>query len=1608
MEYRSGDIINRKYRILSKLGEGGMAAVYRAEDLEHKKEVAVKFLKQNRISGFLEDKIRFRKEVDVVSRFNHPHIAGIFGQDEHDGIPFIVMELVEGESLHDILQSRRVFTIEESLRIISQTAEALDYVHNRNIIHRDLKPGNILIDKKSGKAMLLDFGLALVMELREIREADEIIGTFGYMSPEATGIINKPVDERSDLYSLGIIFYRLITGELPFTGGEISQILHKQVAVTPARPAQLNLHLPRSIDEIIMKLLEKEPELRYQSAKGLLHDLERIRKGEENFVIGERDQKIKLTFRSRLVGREQEFGTLKKLFEQAQSGSGGICFIAGEAGIGKSRLVDELRGYIYERGGSFYMSKCFSQENKIPFYPFRDMVDEYVRKIKKEGDKKKKEEKARLRKAFGGLSGLLIRFNPNMADIIGETEEVPVLDDPEKENRRFLIEYSRFITHLCESTSGLALFIDDIQWADEASLNLVEELLKRISRENMLLMATFRTGEISPSHSIYRIKSEAALMSYPLQEISLGYFNFERMRRLAAEILGEEEEKAEAVTRYLMDKTGGNPFFAIILLRELVERKALVWDKGGWAEDAKKMRDLPVTSNIVDMILLRLKDLPEKESELLTIGSVIGKEFELALLPGLMKDGEEDIIALVDSTIEKQLLEQSGRKGSVIFVHDRIRDAFYSRMTAEERRQYHFRIARVLEERGREGSDQLIFELAHHYIEAGEKEKSLEYSVQAAEKARENYALEEAIKYYKVVISLYEEQGKRESPEWLRCQEELTDLYLSTGKNDEVIRLCSNILERKKGNLEKARIFHKMGAAHQKKASYAEAEEAIGRGLALLGERLPRSRSRLYAGIIRELLVHILHSFFIAYYMKKRKKNVKEKDVVIILTCIELHWMHILTDTTKFLYSCLRALNIVQARIGRSRELGIILSSYGSLCMAIPLFRRSLKYHKKALEIKKEIRDEQEMARTLQFIGYYHQWKGEYRESISYFEQSIGLYRKISDIWNLGMTLQGLGITYLYLGDFKPGLTALQEYLKISEEIKDEFGILSCLGYMVEIFIEQGDLDSAESTLSRGYALASRQALPFPLLGMHMGLGHLHLERQNPDKAVEFLNKAREINEQHELLKNYTLIVYFTLADAMIEKQKGQRRADRKELKRIGRICRFCLRGGKTWITHYSSCLRVYAKYLALCGKRKRAERVFLKSMRESQRIGRPYELAKGLYEYGRFLLHQDKIEKAAYYFQKAFKTAESIGSAGLAGRCAAELGLDLKAAVSRETPKERLQIEREMTTILETSRYFSSILLLDELLERITEKAIQLVGAERAILLLYPEEERGERTLDVRIAKNVKEGEIETEAFLASRNIISKVEIEKKPLILEDASLDKDWKNESSIIQQGIRSVMCLPIQGKEEMLGILYLDNRLVSGLFVPDDLKIMEIIFRQAGISIENAILYKKAITDGLTTLYNHSFFENFLMKSVSSANRYRGKVSLLMADIDLFKKFNDTYGHRAGDLILKNIAEIINKTVRRSDIAARYGGEEFSVVLPETGLNGGRTLAEKLRKAIEKNKIVYKEGDREKEFKITVSIGVAELHAGEEWTDLVLRADKALYKAKESGRNRVEYL
>ena len=1455
-----GQLIEGRYKLIEKLGEGGMSLVYRAEDKKTRQAVAMKFLKEGITSRRVEDVLRFQREAGAVAKLEHSGIVKVYATGEYNQTPFIVMELLKGESLADLFKQKRAFSLKQATEIVSQISEALNYVHSKGIIHRDLKPANIILlsqpadQNSSCRVKILDFGLAQILELKEIKSEEEIIGTFGYMSPEQSGIVRKPVDERSDLYSLGIIFYQLTTGQLPFKGKDVATLLHQQVAKMPTPVSELNPDIPGVIEEITMKLLNKDMEKRYQAASGLIVDLKRFQRGEAAFTIATGDKLRRLSYRTQLIGREEESTKLKELFNQAQAGQGKLCLIGGEAGRGKSRLVNELRSYAYERGGVFIEGKCFRQANKLPYQPFTEALNEYIKKIEHFQPQQRDKSIIMMKEALGELGGVIERISPFIKRLIGESPPLVELE-PERENRRFLSVSSNFFRHISTKEEPVVLYIDDLQWADGGSLTLLDEITSEIKMSHLLILAAYRDNEVDPQHKLMRFIQDASQRGCPLEDIKLAFFDQARTSRMISELLGQEEKSLQEISTYIQEKSHGSPFFILEITRKLVNEEVLYYKENAWEIDQQKLQAITIPTNILDIVLHRIDVLSEEKIDILSYGAAVGREFAIELLFRLIDRPREIIIDIVDEAIQMQLLEwKAGERGKLLFVHERIKGAFYKRMGKEKAQGIHLKIGRMMEEIYKEDIEAVIFDLAHHFIEAGDKDKSLQYVLPAAKRAMQNYANDEAIRYYHAAIGILEERGQKGTPQWIEAKEGLITVYLTVGKNAEAIQIAQEALPLKEAPIEKARIYRQIGTAYFKKGDWKNCEDNLACALALLGEKIPRTKIQTISSLIKELLIHILHCVFPRVFLHKEGQSVKPEYLEINLSYLPLNWMYIVSDIEKFTRSVLRMLNFSEARIGKSRELGMSLGGYGSLCMAIPLFKRAIRYHEKSLRMRKELQDDWGRAQTLQWMGFCYTWEGDYQKSIELFQESKDKFQRMGDLWELGMVMNGLGFTYHYQGDYSGSLGCFSQYLEISQKIRDEWGIAAASDDILFSCAEKGEFAKAEEEGNRALAFCEQKEILLTSCTAYIDLGILETERKNYDKAIEHFIRAKKLSEENNFIKEYTVRLYSYLAEAYIGQiiEAREQKPDREKMKEIKALCKEALKQTRSWVNWYGVALRANAGYYCLAGDKKRAEEFFLKSIAQTKSLGRRYELAKSHYEYGNFLKAQDKEEEAKSNWHQAYDIFKDIGAQAYIKRTAGLLGIALEEekheAEEPETAQRRLRAEQELLSLIKVSQYLSSILKLDDLLERIMDSAIEVAGAERGFLMLYQgivkEKSLNEATkgnLTVMVARNADKESLNTDAFQASRTLIARVEDTRQPSIVTDATSDEELKTQASVVKYNLRSILCVPlITRKGQMLGIIYLDNRLISGLFTKKNLDLLKTLAAQAGISIENAIL------------------------------------------------------------------------------------------------------------------------------------------------------------------------
>lgn len=1437
----TGEMIN-KYQILEQLGEGSTSFVYKALDSENNQTIIIKLMKAELISNYIDDLIRFKREIEITGGLDHPNIVKIFGSGEYQNIPYIVMEFIPGQSLADFLKSGGKFTTETVVQLVSQLAETLHYIHHHGVIHRDLKPGNIYLNMETAKPniKLLDFGVSHIIELGAIRDPKLVTGTFGYMSPETTGILNRKVDERSDLYSLGVIFYQLLTGSLPFQGQEVKQILHQQAALVPTRPETLNPEIPPIISAINMKLLQKDPDKRYQSASGLLCDLNHYIQGQTQFIIGGNDQPQKITFQpTRLFGRSVEIDQIYTLLTQAGTGQGTFCIITGEAGIGKSRLVEEIHADLYTQNELFIRGRCLDHVNKTPYQPFRDAIDEYLKWFEKLSPETMEPERDRLRNVLGDLGQIALQLNPRLEKVIGQTKPLVSLE-PERENQRFLMVLANFFCQLPRPGKPGILFLDDLQWADEGTLNLLEEITGQIDECNLLILGTYRDSDPGSKSNLERLNTRSREKNFNLKEIKLCLLDSGQLNHLVANILNATEAPSPDLIRYLLEKSKGNPFFAIHIIRAMVEKQALRRLENHWEINWERLYGLSIPDNIVAIILRQNEHLTPKQVDILCNAAVIGREFNIEILFQLLPLDKRDFVNTVDEMISLQLLSKLAERGRFLFTHDRIRDAFYQRLSEPQKREIHRKVAQAIEDINSQDLEQVLFELAHHYIEAGDQPKALKYVLPAANKAKASYANEQAIQYYQKALQLLENTGYKGSNDWIKANEELAEVYLTIGKNDEAIAICENLLPLVAIPMSQAKIHKKAGMAWFKKGDWSKSENHFRKGLALLNYKLPDSRMAVMASLAGELIAYLLHHLFPVLFFHPAGKPVRETDREIVNSCIFLTWLYGLSDILKHIHITFKILNLSESKIGKSKELGIALCHYAAIFMVISFFKTSIKIQKKALMIREKLGDDWGFAQSLQFMGHVYNWKGDQQNSIDYFERSQIKFQKIGDLWEQGMSTMQSGLSCQRSADYQKGIAYLQKYLEISRQLKDAFGIGIAQINMAFIYIETGDFVIAETMIKNCLEICAGHTLLLLQCITLACYGEVELEKASYDQAIYYLKQAREIDQKNNFLRENVVYLYPFLADAYLKKLKEQAKTGISiNYKQSFVLCKDALKITKAWPNHYGTAMRVMAGYHALRNNRRKAEKYYRNSIAHYEKLKRKYEAAKCYLEYGNFLNSILRRDEANFNWHQAYHIFKSIGANAHMKICEDLINLTTGKAVGDEsTITNRLTSERRKNAMITTGRYISSILNIDRLLEKVLDCAMELVGAERGVLLLYPE--TGVRKLEPKIIRNIAADEINSLGLNISNHIIAKVEKNRCSFVMMDAMADETLKTYSSIVISGIHSVICTPIMLKGEMLGIIYLDNSLISGLFTDEDLELLGLIANQAGVSIENARL------------------------------------------------------------------------------------------------------------------------------------------------------------------------
>jgi len=1020
---------NGRYAVLKKLGEGGKGIVYKARDTALDRVVAIKMLKNPVTEG--EAYSRFITEAQSVAKLNHPNIVSIYDIGKEDGKQFFVLEFVEGHSLRDLIESspEGKCDIPTVLRIGMDVCNALQYAHSQGILHRDVKPENVMITAE-GNAKLMDFGLAKMLGQPRQTQEGVIVGTVAYVAPEIA--LGKGADARSDLYSLGAVLYETVTGKTPFPGEDPVKIIFSHIHDHPVSPDKLNARVPPALSECVMKLLEKDPEKRYRSAADLIRVLRDVAEQSLREIAPPAQKPILVAPSPRpisrkelqLVDRVEEMSQLREAVDRAVRGEGGLLFLRGEAGIGKTRLTKELRTYARLRGMNVLYGRCpalLTMTGIPPYILWSEVIRDYLQGSTAE----------QLYRVIGFYPGEVSKLVPDLGQRLGTIPQT-VQIDPEHERDRLFEAVSQFVTNVSKE-APLLVVLDDLQWTDQSSLLLMHYLARGVSRERLLFVGAYRDSEVDEKHPLSpvltELNRERLLQSVPLKRMLLS-----DVVEMIKQIL-EQDDVPREFCELVYERTGGNPFFVEEVMKSLMEQELILREGNRWKIRGVSRIEFPDT--VKGVVKARIDRLDDECRNLLTMASFIGYDFTLEALREATGFEENKLVELLERMLKTGQIKERVVRGedACSFADAIVRDVVHEEVSRLMHKRLHHVVGSALEKVYANKIDEHLAELAYQFLEGGEKAKALDYFLRAGEKAVKVYAHSEASTYFQSALSLLEEmEGEPRKKGYVL--EKMGDAKEALGDHDASMKHWNEalLLWKKLGEKEKvARIHRKMANVLFFMIDDKEkAEEHCQEALNLL-EAMPDSV---------ELASMYSDRAWMQWYVGDLDTARSSAEKAIELA-ERLNVQDVVADSYRKLGVAVAARDPKKGIEYKEKALKIALDNncldvavraYNSIGVSLPQRKRREPYEK-GYELAGEVGDIWYRSRIAGNLAERMIDAGNIDKALSLSEETLALARKAGQLANISIGLYVSGYAHLVLGEWEKSQQCLEESWSIAQRL---------------------------------------------------------------------------------------------------------------------------------------------------------------------------------------------------------------------------------------------------------------------------------------------------------------------------------------------------------------------------------------------------------------------------------------------------------------------------------------------------------------------------------------------------------------------------------------------
>ena len=1482
------------YKTKETIHESERSLVYRARHLIDNQPVILKILKQaypppERIA-------QFQREYEITNSLDIPgavKVDRIIETEDHRWA--MVVEDFGGLSLKKIAQNQQL-TLDEFLLAAIKVAEIIGKVHQRQVIHKDINPSNIVWNQKTKEIKIIDFGIStkLSRETTTFRNPNLLEGTLAYISPEQTGRMNREIDYRSDFYSLGVTFYELLVGQLPFETTDSMELVHSHIAKQPTPPHEKNSEIPVAVSQIIMKLMAKTAEERYQSAWGLKADLETCLQELQTsgriseFLVGSRDISDKFQITQKLYGRQEQVEQLLTSFDRVSEGAAEMILVAGYSGIGKSALVNEIHKPITRQKGDFIAGKFDQFKRDIPYAALIQAFQGLMRQLLTESETQLQLWRQKLLEALGSNGQVIADVIPEVELIIGKQPSVPQLGPTESQNR-FNFVFQNFIDVFTQKEHPLVIFIDDLQWADLASLKLLELLMSDRDRQYLLLVGAYRDNEVSPAHpliqTLQRIQEEKATVS----TIALDPLGLDWVNRLIADTLKCSIEESQPLAKLAFEKTNGNPFFLTQLLQSLYTENLLSFapSSARWQWDMEQINRVGITDNVVDLMVSKIEKLEEKTQNVLKLAACIGNQFDLAILSVVngksMSDTAADlwpaleqglIIPLSDAyklliLSNEEALVQSEETSSISipykFLHDRVQQAAYALIPEVQKRQVHLQIGQLLRQNTKTDElEEKIFDLVNQFnigadliSTVSERNELARFNLIAGKKAKASTAYQAAANYLKKGVELLTPDSWGDEYDLtLALYVEAVGAEYLNAKFEEAERLAAIVLEKARNALDKVEVYE---IKIQSYRSQSQLERAIDVALeisAQLGLSLPKQPSQEEINHKKQAVDALLKDKQIKNLARLPEMTNPHK-LAILRILFNIFTSAFMGNPP--LYKLLTLIFVDYSVTSGNSDMSIAgYAHYGVFLAKIGELESAYNFGKLSLDLLDIRKVVQLKSLTLQsFCVCVKHWRKHIKDTF-YVLEGLNIGIENGDLEYGGYCAFTYIIHSLFAGK---NLSKLEEecahYKNLISRYKQGFTVtaFNMIEQLVVTLI--GKVEDKENFI--GEAFDERAVIPIlEETKNYTTLCYLYTYKSIILYTFKKLNKALEsakLSSKYEdatrgmmccAISNFYnslshLAVYSQASsDARIQYLK-QVTANQRDMK---------LWAENAPANYQHKYDLVVAEKARVVGNNGRAREYYDRAIEGAKKNGFINEEAIAYERGAEFYFAIGREEIGRLYMKNAHYAYQRWGAVAKVEDLEAEYpelfrsttpstGTALTISNSGTSSGDAL----DLATVIKSTNAISSEIVLENLLATLMNILVENAGAERGILIL-PREEKllVEATKETALDSVAVLQLIPVEEFARlSLKVVHYVARTLQTIVLSDAQNEKNFADDQYIKQNKCQSIACTPLINQNKLQGIIYLENNLTTGAFTQDRMQLLRTLATQAAISLENAHLY-----------------------------------------------------------------------------------------------------------------------------------------------------------------------